>query len=469
MNRRTFLISTASLAVAGASAGPRRRAARTAGSATRRPPIPLVVKAQKRLEQRFEPQGVTVKWVEFAFGPPLLEAVNAGAVDYGYTGDAPPIFAQAAHAAIVYVAVIPARGYGQAIVVPADSPAQDARRSQGQEDRRRQGLERAQSARRGARERRTSRGPTSSPSISRPADAAAAFSRGAIDAWSIWDPFFAIAELKQKARPLPIDPKATAAEQLLPRQPRFPRQARRRRRRRSTKRSPRRRMGGRSSRRGRGALCAEASGVDIAAQKRSVDRAEFSFGPLTDEIDRPAAGGRRPLPAARPDPGADRRARHRLVLEAERLNDPSTRGPIMSEPNKPLDVFWFIPVSGDGAYLGSDKGNAAGGLLLSQADRPGGRPPRLRRRADPGRLALRGPVDRRRRAGVPHRAAALPRRVAARASRRRPISRARPRRSTASATAASWSISSPAATPRNSPAKASSFRMTSATPTRPNS
>jgi len=28
----------------------------------------------------------------------------------------------------------------------------------------------------------------------------------------------------------------------------------------------------------------------------------------------------------------------------------------MSESNKPLDVFWFIPVSGDGAYLGSDRG-----------------------------------------------------------------------------------------------------------------
>ena len=27
----------------------------------------------------------------------------------------------------------------------------------------------------------------------------------------------------------------------------------------------------------------------------------------------------------------------------------------MSEVNKPLDVFWFIPVSGDGADLGSDK------------------------------------------------------------------------------------------------------------------
>ena len=25
--------------------------------------------------------------------------------------------------------------------------------------------------------------------------------------------------------------------------------------------------------------------------------------------------------------------------------------------DKPLDLFWFLPVSGDGAYLGTDKGN----------------------------------------------------------------------------------------------------------------
>ena len=29
----------------------------------------------------------------------------------------------------------------------------------------------------------------------------------------------------------------------------------------------------------------------------------------------------------------------------------------MSATDKPLDMFWFIPVSGDGSYLGTDKGN----------------------------------------------------------------------------------------------------------------
>ena len=45
-----------------------------------------------------------IKWVEFTSGPPLLEAMNTGSVDFGSVGDTPPIFAQAAGATIVYVA-----------------------------------------------------------------------------------------------------------------------------------------------------------------------------------------------------------------------------------------------------------------------------------------------------------------------------------------------------------------------------
>src|SRR4051794_10530542 len=45
-----------------------------------------------------------IEWSEFAAGPPLLEAVNAGAVDLGAVGDTPPIFAGAAGSKIVIVA-----------------------------------------------------------------------------------------------------------------------------------------------------------------------------------------------------------------------------------------------------------------------------------------------------------------------------------------------------------------------------
>ena len=44
----------------------------------------LLVKARKLIEKRLEPKGVAVEWVEFPFGPPLLEALQAGAIDYGY-------------------------------------------------------------------------------------------------------------------------------------------------------------------------------------------------------------------------------------------------------------------------------------------------------------------------------------------------------------------------------------------------
>jgi sulfonate transport system substrate-binding protein len=63
-----------------------------------------------------------VRWIEFSFGPPLLEALNIGSIDFGTTGDAPPIFAQAAGANLLYVAHEPLAPQGEAILVPKRSP-----------------------------------------------------------------------------------------------------------------------------------------------------------------------------------------------------------------------------------------------------------------------------------------------------------------------------------------------------------
>jgi aliphatic sulfonates family ABC transporter substrate-binding protein len=281
MDRRRFLIGSAALAFASTTAA-RAEPIRELRIGYQKTSIPLVVKAQRRLEQRFEAQGVTVKWVEFAFGPPLLEALNAGAIDYGYTGDAPPIFAQAARAAIAYVAVIPARGYGQAIVVPADSAVKSLRDLKGKTI----GVAKGSSAHNllvSALESEGIAWTEINVVYLAPADAAAAFSRGSIDAWSIWDPFYAIAELKQKARPLPIDPKVTVQNSFFLANRDF-----------LAKHADvvaaineeiAKATAWASAHRDEvAALWAEASGVDIEAQKRSVARSEFSFAPLTDEV-----------------------------------------------------------------------------------------------------------------------------------------------------------------------------------------
>jgi len=60
-------------------------------------------KARSRtVESRRLPRWV---WTEFPSGPPLLEALNVGAIDFGNTGEAPPIFAQPRGAPIQYVAL----------------------------------------------------------------------------------------------------------------------------------------------------------------------------------------------------------------------------------------------------------------------------------------------------------------------------------------------------------------------------
>lgn len=242
----------------------------------------LVVKAQKVLEKRFEPEHVAVRWVEFPFGPPLLEALNVGAIDYGYTGNAPPVFAQAAHANIRYVAVIPARGYGQAIIVPEASPARTLADLRGKKI----GVAKGSSAHDllvAALESAKIPWNDITPVYLAPADAAAAFARGAIDAWSIWDPFYAIAELKQKARTLPIETSAMEQNSFFLANGDFIDQHGDVVALINAEVAKATQWAG-EHRDETAALFAEASGVDLEAQRRSVARAEFTFGALDDKV-----------------------------------------------------------------------------------------------------------------------------------------------------------------------------------------
>ena len=70
-------------------------------------------------------------WTEFPGGPRLLQALNVGAIDFGTTGEAPPIFAQAAGAPLLYVGYEPPAPKGEAILVPKDSLIADVAGLQG--------------------------------------------------------------------------------------------------------------------------------------------------------------------------------------------------------------------------------------------------------------------------------------------------------------------------------------------------
>lgn len=161
----------------------------------------LVIARQRRtLEEHFAGQNIGIKWLEFSSGPPMLEAMNVGSIHYGAVGDSPPIFAQAAGAAIVYAAGQPITN-GQGILVPKDSPIRGLAELKGK----RIGFTKGSSAHNVVLLALKKAGLTYgdiTPVYLSPPDAGPAFAQGSIDAWSIWDPYFAIGELKQNGRVL---------------------------------------------------------------------------------------------------------------------------------------------------------------------------------------------------------------------------------------------------------------------------
>jgi hypothetical protein len=128
----------------------------------------------------------------------MLEAMNVGSIDYGAVGDSPPIFAQSAGAAIVYAAGQPVTN-GQGILVQSNSPIRSIADLKGK----RVGFTKGSSAHNIVVQTLEKAGlnyADITPVYLTPPDAGPAFANGSIDAWSIWDPYFAIGEIKQQGR-----------------------------------------------------------------------------------------------------------------------------------------------------------------------------------------------------------------------------------------------------------------------------
>jgi sulfonate transport system substrate-binding protein len=162
--------------------------------------VNLVIAKQSRvLEKRF-PQA-KVQWIEFPAGPQLLEALSAGSLEFGLTGDSPPVFAQAAGKDLLYVGAEPPKPDSSAIVVAAGSPIKTLAGLKGKKI----ALQKGSSAHYllvRAVEKGGLQWSDIQPIYLAPADARAAFERGAVDAWAIWDPFYAAIELALRPRVL---------------------------------------------------------------------------------------------------------------------------------------------------------------------------------------------------------------------------------------------------------------------------
>ncbi|MGE6495616.1 sulfonate ABC transporter substrate-binding protein [Cupriavidus metallidurans] len=160
-----------------------------------------LLKARGTLEKRLAPQGITVKWTEFPAGPQLLEGLNVGAIDFGTVGEAPPIFAQAAGAQLAYIGNEPPAPTAEAIVVPKNSTIKSVADLRGKRVALNKGSNVHYLLVRQLEKAGVAYGEIQ-PVYLPPADARAAFERGAVDAWVIWDPFLAAAQNQLDARVL---------------------------------------------------------------------------------------------------------------------------------------------------------------------------------------------------------------------------------------------------------------------------
>ena len=161
----------------------------------------VLLKAKGSLEKRLAEQGIEVQWTEFPGGPQLLEGLNVGSIDFGTTGEAPPIFAQAAGADLLYVAHEPPAPTSEAILVPKDSALKSVSELKGKKIALNRGSNVHYLLVR-ALEDAGLKYSDIQPVYLPPADARAAFERGSVDAWVIWDPFQAAAEHQLQARTL---------------------------------------------------------------------------------------------------------------------------------------------------------------------------------------------------------------------------------------------------------------------------
>ena len=196
ISRRSFLMTAPAVATAGyiGAGRPASAAGGTIHLGYQKYGTLLLLKAAGTLDRTLAPLGFTVSWSEFLSGPPLLEALNAGAIDFGITGETPPIFAQAAGTPFVYVAADPPAPKGEGIVVPSGSTIKTLSDLRGRHIVTTKGsnanyLLVAALAKAGLTPK------DAQISFLAPPDAFAAFRTGRVDAWCCWDPLFAAAEM----------------------------------------------------------------------------------------------------------------------------------------------------------------------------------------------------------------------------------------------------------------------------------
>lgn len=133
-----------------------------------------------------------ITWSTFTSGPPQIEALNAGQIDFAVTGNTPPIVGGLTKTKVVSAYSNEAKG--DAILIPQDSDIASVQDLKGKSV----AVARGSSAHGHLVLQLEKAGVDVSDvdiNFLQPADSKSAFESGQVDAWAVWDPYTAIAEV----------------------------------------------------------------------------------------------------------------------------------------------------------------------------------------------------------------------------------------------------------------------------------
>ncbi len=173
--------------------------------ATQKNGVPFLAETRGEFAKRLQARGIgPVKWVEFASGPPLIEAIRAGAVDIGLVGDTPVAYAQAAGTDLFYVAAQSFPGLvGSGLLVPSKSSVTTLAQLKGKKIAYTKGSAAEFALAAALKQVGLGLGDIAVANLA-PGDAQTALANGSVDAWVVWDPFFTLAQIRGGAREVPL-------------------------------------------------------------------------------------------------------------------------------------------------------------------------------------------------------------------------------------------------------------------------
>ncbi|MEC2308930.1 aliphatic sulfonate ABC transporter substrate-binding protein [Bacillus atrophaeus] len=159
----------------------------------------LIAKEKGWFEEAFEKEGIKVKWTEFQSGPPQFEGLAADKLDFSQVGNSPVISGQAAGISFKEIGLSQDGLKANGILVKKDSGIHNLKDLKGKKIAVAKGSSGFDFLYKALDQAGLSADDVNIIQL-QPDEATSAFENGAVDAWSIWEPYLSIQTLKHEAK-----------------------------------------------------------------------------------------------------------------------------------------------------------------------------------------------------------------------------------------------------------------------------